>query len=110
MSSTPDYHLDVNAVLLLQGLWSTALAQGQVALGVVILAVSAAWRRDGGLPRWVAWLGLCIGAGAVLRPAVVTHVPLFIASFQPTFIWIAAVSIVLLRNSRPATVRRLTTS
>ncbi len=98
--STPDYHLDVNTVLLLQGLWSTALAQGQVALGVVIIALSAAWLRDGGFPRWVALFGLVMGGVAVLRPAVVTHIPLFITSFQPTFLWIGAVSIVLLRHGR----------
>ncbi|MEO6534021.1 MAG: hypothetical protein ABIO06_10665, partial [Pseudolysinimonas sp.] len=36
----------------------------------------------------------------ILRPALITHVPLFIAAFQPTFLWIAAVSIVLIRNGR----------
>ena len=41
LHTTPDYHLDVNSALLLQGLWSSALAQGQVALAVVILTVSA---------------------------------------------------------------------
>ncbi|HEV8528779.1 MAG TPA: hypothetical protein VGS60_14710, partial [Actinomycetes bacterium] len=34
LRSTPGYHLDVNTVLLLNGLWATALAQGQVALGL----------------------------------------------------------------------------
>lgn len=108
LRSTPDYHLDINSALLLQGLWSTALAQGQVALGVVIVALSAAWLRDGGLPRWLAWLGLTVGAVAILRPAVITHIPLFIASFQPTFLWIATVSLVSLYSSRASTARRPT--
>ncbi len=102
LRSTPDYHLNVNSALLLQGLWSTALAQGQVALGVVILALSVAWLRDAGFPRWLAWLGIVSSVVTILRPAliVITHVPLFIASFQPTFLWIAAVSIVLVRTGR----------
>ena len=106
LRSTPDYHLDINTALLLQGLWSTALAQGQVAFGVVIVALSTAWLRDGGTPRWLAWFGLAVGAVAILRPGVVTHVPLFIASFQPAFLWIAAVSLVLLHRSRVSTPRR----
>lgn len=98
--STPDYHIDVNSALMLQGLWSTAISQGQVALGVVIVAVSAASLRGGDLPRWLAWFGLAAGTITILRPALITHVPLFIAAFQPTFLWIAAVSIVLIRNGR----------
>jgi hypothetical protein len=96
LRSTPDYHLDVNSALLLQGLWSTAIAQGQVALGVVIITVSAVSLRAGGLPRWLAWFGVIAGIATVLRPAIITDVPLFIALFQPTFLWIAAVSVVLL--------------
>lgn len=103
LRSTPDYHLDVNSALLLQGLWSAALAQGQVALGVVILTLSVAWLRDGGFPPWLAWLGIVSSVVTILRPALITHVPLFIALFQPTFLWIAAVSIVLLRTGRAPT-------
>lgn len=96
LSSTPDYRLDVNSALLVQGLWSAALAQGQVALGVVIVTVSAVSLRAGGLPRWLAWLGVIAGIATILRPAIITDVPLFIALFQPTILWIAAVSVVLL--------------
>jgi hypothetical protein len=102
LRSTPDYQLDVNSALLLQGLWSTALAQGQVALGVVIITVSAVSLRAGGLPRWIAWLGVIAGIVTLLRLALVTHIPLFIVSFQPTFLWIAAVSVVLLQRERPS--------
>ncbi|MDQ0893807.1 hypothetical protein QFZ26_001362 [Agromyces ramosus] len=103
LRSTPDYHLDVNSVLLLQGLWSTAIAQGQVALGVVVITVSVVSIRVGGLPRWLAWFGAIAGVATILRPVIITEVPLFIASFQPTFLWIAAVSVVLLleRSRRP---------
>ena len=103
LRSTPDYELDVNSALLLQGLWSTALAQGQVALGVVIVVVSAMCLRAGGLPRWLAWFGVITGIVTILRPALITDVPLFIATFQPTFLWIVAVSLVLLRREASGT-------
>ncbi len=102
LRTTPDYHLDVNSALLLQGLWSTALAQGQVALGITIVALSWTWMRDASLPRWLSWFGLVIGAVAILRPLVITHVSFFIVSFQPTFLWIGAVSLVLLRSKSAA--------
>lgn len=100
LRSTPDYHLDVNSVLLLQGLWSTAISQGQVALGVVVITVSAVSLRGCGLPRWLAWFGVAAGIVTILRLGLITHIPLFIAAFQPTFLWIAAVSLVLLHSGR----------
>jgi hypothetical protein len=96
LRSTPDYQLDVNSALLLQGLWFTALAQGQVALGVVIGAISLSALQAGGLPRWLAWFGVIAGIVTILRPVLITQIPLFIVSFQPMFLWIAAVSVVLL--------------
>ncbi len=98
LRSTPGYDVDVNSALLLQGLWSTAIAQGQVALGVVVLALSLGALRARALPSWIAWLGVVAGILAILRPAVVAEVPLFIASFQPMFVWIAAAAVVLVRS------------
>ncbi len=102
LRSTPDYHLDVNSALLLQGLWSTALAQGQVAFGVVIITISVSSLHAGGLPRWLAWFGVIAGIMTILRPVLITQIPLFIVSFQPMFLWIAAVSLVLVRVGRPS--------
>jgi hypothetical protein len=96
LRTTPDYNLDVNSALLLQGLWSTVIAQGQVALGVVIVAVSVSSLRAGGLPRWLAWFGVIAGVVTILRPVLITQIPLFIVSFQPVFLWIAAVSVALI--------------
>lgn len=93
--STPDYRVQTNDVLLLQGLWSTALAQGQVALGVVIAVFSWwAWRARV-IPVWLSWLGIVSGLVDLVRPIIATEPPAFIISFQPTFLWIVGVSIVL---------------
>lgn len=96
LRSTPDYYLDVNSALLLQGLWFTALAQGQVALGLVIVVISVSSLRAGGLPRWLAWFGVIAGIMTILRLVLITQIPLFIVSFQPVLLWIAAISVVLL--------------
>ncbi|UZX02175.1 hypothetical protein F8G81_05750 [Arthrobacter sp. CDRTa11] len=113
LRSTPDYNLDANSALLMQGLWSTVIAQGQVALGIVIVAVSVASLRAGGLPKWLAWAGVAVGIVSILRPVLVTQIPLFIVSFQPVFFWIAAVSVVLLgagTRRRPTERRRSATA
>jgi len=100
LRSTPAYEFDINNALLLQGLWATALAQGQVALGLVMVTLSTATLRTRAVPAWLSWLGIAAGAIAVLRPAVATNVPLFFISFQPVFLWIASLAIVLLRQAR----------
>jgi hypothetical protein len=99
LRSTPAYHLEINTVLLLQGLWATALAQGQVALGVVIAAYSAAALRANTLPRWVAHFGVFSGVLTLARLVVLTHTVLWIALLQPAFIWIALVAIAQLRQA-----------
>ncbi len=99
LRSTPTYEFDVNSTLLLQGLWSTAIAQAQVALGVVVAVLSAGALRRRALPMWLNWLGLVAGATSILRPALVTEVPVFIATFQPMFLWLAATSVVLVRSA-----------
>lgn len=96
LRSTPDYQLDVNSALLLQGLWFVALAQGQVALGVVIVSISAGALLAGGMPKWLAWFGVVVGIVTILRPVLITQIPLFIALVQPAILWIAAVSVFLL--------------
>ncbi|HEY8752917.1 MAG TPA: hypothetical protein VIM40_04640 [Arthrobacter sp.] len=98
LRSTPDYRVDINSALLLQGLWSTALAQGQVALGVVVVTISMSCMYAGGLPKWLIWAGIVVGVVTILRPVLITQVPLFIIAFQPMFLWIATVSFVLLRT------------
>jgi hypothetical protein len=99
LRSTPGYTFEVNDALLLQGLWMTALAQAQVALGTLITVLCLATLRPRLLPAWLCWLGIVAGIVAILRPAIVTEVPIFIASFQPVLLWIASVSVVFVRQA-----------
>jgi hypothetical protein len=70
------------------------LVFGLVAAAVCIAAVSVAARREGLLPTGVALTGLVI---TPLLLAGVTWVPQFLVP-----LWVAAVSVTLLRTSRPA--------
>jgi hypothetical protein len=103
VQSVPAYTLDANAALGIQGLQFAALIQGQVGLGVAILAVSAAMRS---LPAWrlVVTVGLLAGTLDLVRPLAVTNPPLAIGVFAPTFVWIALASIRLVRGD-PSTAR-----
>ena len=94
--AAPSYVPDPNAALAVQGLQFAALIQGQVGLGVAILAVSVAmWR----VPGWraVAIVGLVAGAIDLARPLAVAAPTFAIALFVPTFVWIALASLRLSR-------------
>ena len=95
--AAPSYVPDVNSALAVQALQFAALLQGQVGLGVAILAVSVAmWR----VPGWraVAIVGLVAGAIDLARPLAVAMPVLAIALFTPTFVWIALASLRLIRG------------
>jgi hypothetical protein len=102
VEAAPDYQLDPNAALAVMGLQFAALIQGQVGLGVVIIAVSLATRGGGFGPRWLVPLGLVAGVIDLLRPLAVTRPPLAIALFVPTLLWLAATSVTLIRTGRTA--------
>jgi hypothetical protein len=101
VASVPGYEVSVNSVLMVQGLQYVALVQGQVALGVAVIALSVGGWSSGVLPKWISWLGLTAGMINFVRPFAVTSPPILLATFVPTFIWIAATSIALIR--RPST-------
>ncbi len=50
------------------------------------------------LPQWVWWLGAAAGTIDLFRPLAVTSPPILIATFVPTFLWIAAASVALIRR------------
>jgi hypothetical protein len=99
IESVPGYDLDLNSALMVQGLQYVALVHGQVALGVALIALSFAGWSSGVLPKWVCWLGAAAGIIDLVRPFAVTSPPILIAAFVPTFLWIAATSIALIRRS-----------
>jgi hypothetical protein len=103
IESVPGYDLDLNGALMVQGLQYVALVQGQVALGVALIALSFAGWSSGVLPKWMWWLGAAAGILDLVRPFAVTSPPILIAAFVPTFLWIAVTSVVLIR--RPALSR-----
>ena len=94
--AAPSYIPDANAALAVQALQFAALLQGQVGLGVAILAVSVATLR---VPEWraVAIVGLMAGAIDLARPLAVAMPVLAVALFIPTFLWIALASLRLIR-------------
>ena len=98
IESVPGHELDVNSALVVQGLQYVALVQGQVALGVAIIALSFAGWRSGELPKWLWWLGAAAGMIDLIRPFAVTSPPILIATFVPTFLWIAAASVALIKR------------
>ncbi len=98
IQSVPGYELDLNSALMVQGLQYVALVQGQVALGVAVIALSFAGRRSGALPKWLWWLGAAAGTIDLVRPFAVTSPPILMATFVPTFLWIAAASVALLKS------------
>jgi hypothetical protein len=103
VKSVPGYQASLDTVLMVQGLQYVALVQGQVALGVVLLALSTLGLRDGTAPKWIWWLGAAAGIIDLVRPFAVTSPPLLIATFVPTFVWIVAISVVLVKapSARP---------
>jgi hypothetical protein len=104
VNSAPSYVLDANAVVGVQALQFAALVQGQVGLGLVVIAVSLAIARGDHAPRWLVAIGLIAGALDLIRPLAAANPPLAIGLFLPTFVWIAAISTWLLR--RPAAAQR----
>jgi hypothetical protein len=99
IESVPGYDFDLNSALMVQGLQYVALVQGQVALGVALIALSFAGWSSGVLPMWIWWLGAAAGILDLVRPFAVTSPPILVAAFVPTFVWIAAISIALIRRS-----------
>jgi len=100
VQAAPSYDLDANAALAIQGLQFVALIQGQVGLGVVMIAVSlmALKARSAAFaPPGLISLGLAAGVLDLLRPLAVTKPPIAIALFVPTFLWIALASYTLIR-------------
>ena len=98
VQAAPAYTVDTNAALALMGLQFAALIQGQVGLGVVLIAVSLATRGGNFGPPGLMALGLVAGVIDILRPLAVTEPPIAVALFVPTLLWLAVASGALIRS------------
>ena len=67
-----------------------------------VIALSVGGSSSGVLTKWTWWLGAAAVMINLVWPFAVTSPPILIA-FVPTFIWVAAISIALIR--RPSTER-----
>ncbi len=92
VQSAPSYALDPNSATAIEALQFTALIQGQVGLGIAMIAVSLAMSRTGRFSAAVFAVGLLAGIIDLLRPLAVANPVLAIALFLPTFVWIALAS------------------
>lgn len=92
VQSAPSYVLDPNSATAVEALQFSALIQGQVGLGIAMIAVSLAMARKGRLPAAVFAVGLLAGIIDLVRPLTVANPVLAIALFLPTFVWIALAS------------------
>lgn len=92
VQSAPSYVLDQNSAIAVEALQFSALIQGQVGLGIAMIAVSLAMSRSGRLPAAVFGVGLVAGIIDLVRPLTVANPVLAIALFLPTFVWIALAS------------------
>jgi hypothetical protein len=94
--SVPGYDVSINTVLTVQGLQYVALVQGQVGLGVALIALALAGRSSHMLPKWIWWLAGAAGVIDLIRPFAVTSPPFLIVTFVPTFLWIVVTSVALI--------------
>lgn len=94
MTIESDYVIDPRAHLLLEDSGFAFLIAGGLMGATFVAATSVAMSRTTGFPRWVVWLGLPVGIALL---AVYWYLPLF-----AFFVWIAAVSVVGVRQARSA--------
>ena len=87
------FQLDVNSRRLLEDAGFLMFASGAIAAILFVVAVSVAALRYGILPRWLGWGGFAVAA---LLPLAV-----FFIGFLALFLWVLAVSIVMVARKAP---------
>lgn len=82
---------------------TTLLGLGFVFLAVWLVAAGAHALRTGGLPGWLAWSAVAIGALQIAATPLAAYDPGFtgVPTFA-SFLWIAVVSVILARRERGA--------
>lgn len=72
-----------------------------VTLAGMLLAASAVTLRDGGLPRWLGWLGLAVAVGLLaVRAAWATDAGVKFLPYVLFWVWLIAASVALVRRAR----------
>jgi hypothetical protein len=94
-----DEGLDPQVARLLFDQGNFAFANAWVMLGSLSLATGVISIRTGALPRWLGWAGALIAVGLLGARAVWASSGLVFIPFGLSYLWLIAISIVLIRRA-----------
>jgi len=95
-----DEGLDPQVARLLFDQGNFAFANAWVMLASLSLATGVVSIRTGALPRWLGWSGALIAGGLLAARAVWASSALVFIPFGLCYLWLIAISIVLIRRAR----------
>jgi hypothetical protein len=94
-----DEGLDPQVARLLFDQGNFAFANAWVMLASLSLATGVASIRTGVLPRWLGWAGIVIAGGLLAARAIWASSGLVFIPFGFCYLWLIAISVVLLRRA-----------
>jgi hypothetical protein len=98
-----DEGLDVETLRLLFDQGNQSFATFWVALAGLLLAAGVVTIRDGGLPRWLGWMGLILAiAFLAVRSVWFTGPGVKFLPYMLFWVWLIAASVVLIRRAGDA--------
>jgi hypothetical protein len=97
-----DQGLDPQIARLLFDQGNFAFANAWVMLASLSLATGVVSIRTGALPHWLGWAGVIIAGGLLAARAVWASSGLVFIPFMLCYLWLIAVSVVLIRRARAA--------
>jgi hypothetical protein len=95
-----DEGLDPQIARLLFDQGNFAFANAWVMLAGLSLATGLVSIRTGALPRWLGWAGMLIAGGLLAARAVWASSELVFVPFGLCYLWLIALSVVLIRRAR----------
>jgi hypothetical protein len=102
-----DEGLDPQVARLLFDQGNFAFANAWVMLASLSLATGVVSIRTSALPRWLGWAGVLVAGGLLVARAIWASSGLVFIPFGLCYLWLIAVSVVLLRRARtPERTRR----
>jgi hypothetical protein len=90
--------LDATTASVVFGLANALFASSWFTIAGLLLSASIGALSSGALPRWLTWSGLVVGCG-LLVAAAAPLTQLYLTPYLLFFVWIVAVSVLLLRNT-----------